>query len=131
MAQFQRHFTIDEARALLPELRERFMEIGKLVARIRAVQIHNHEERLKILRGNGKGPVLEGANPLIAEVQTHIDAIVKQGIQIKDLETGLIDFPHYLDGRDDLEVFLCYQMSESDIGFWHAIEDGYSGRHPL
>jgi hypothetical protein len=131
MSQFQRHFSINEARALLPNLRARFGVMRDLVARIRADQQQNQQERMRIQRGNGKGPILEGVSPLIAEVQGHIDEIVKMGVQIKNLETGLIDFPHFLGDTDDHEVFLCYEMSEPDIGYWHEIDDGYAGRRPL
>ena len=131
MPQFKRHFSVDEARALLPELRERFSSITEIITRIRTEQQENAQKRLRVLRGNGKGPVLEGVSPLVADVQAHIDAIVKIGVQIKNLETGLIDFPHYLEGSDKHEVFLCFEMSEPDISYWHEIDDGFAGRQPL
>jgi hypothetical protein len=130
-ARYARHFTVDEARALLPDLRRRFAAIKETIDLIRIDQKERSEQRLRILRGNGKGPVLEGAGPLVADLQLHIDEIVGSGVLIKNLETGLIDFPHFLRGSTDHEVVLCYEMSEPDISFWHEIDDGYSGRQPL
>jgi hypothetical protein len=54
-----------------------------------------------------------------------IDAI---GVQVKDLDTGLLDFPCVLEGET---VLLCWQRGESRIAFWHRIEDGFRGRQPI
>jgi hypothetical protein len=50
------------------------------------------------------------------------------GVQVKDLELGLLDFPCVLDGQT---VLLCWKLGEKDIGFWHTEEDGFAGRKPL
>ena len=50
------------------------------------------------------------------------------GCQLKDLETGLVDFPTLY--RDE-EVYLCWKLGETGIGFWHRVEDGFQGRHPI
>jgi hypothetical protein len=50
------------------------------------------------------------------------------GVQIKDFDRGLVDFPHLRDGR---EVFLCWELDEDDIAFWHDIDGGYAGRERL
>jgi hypothetical protein len=49
-------------------------------------------------------------------------------VVLKDLERGLVDFPAL---RDDREVFLCWEESEDEVGFWHELETGYAGREPL
>jgi len=54
-----------------------------------------------------------------------IDAI---GVQVKDLEEGLLDFPCIVDGRT---VLLCWKLGEKEIGYWHSPEDGFAGRKPL
>jgi hypothetical protein len=54
-----------------------------------------------------------------------IDAI---GVQVKDLEEGLLDFPCIIDGRT---VLLCWKLGEKEIGYWHSPEDGFAGRKPL
>jgi hypothetical protein len=54
-----------------------------------------------------------------------IDAI---GVQVKDLDTGLLDFPCLLEGET---VLLCWKRGEERIEFWHRIEDGFAGRQPI
>lgn len=131
MPQYHKHFTIEEARVLLPDLRERLAKIQALLAEIRTSQQEAGEKKSRILRGNGKGPVVTGLGPKISDVQGQIEQIAGMGIQIKDIERGLIDFPHFLNGDPDHEVFLCYELCEETIDYWHEIEDGYAGRKPL
>lgn len=131
MPQYQKHFTLEEARALLPDIRDRLTKIHELLAEIRSAKQAAGEKKLRILRGNGKGPVVAGFGPKISDVQSRIEQIASLGIQIKDIERGLIDFPHFLDGDPGREVFLCFELCEDDIRFWHEIEDGYAGRKPL
>ena len=50
------------------------------------------------------------------------------GVQVKDLEKGLLDFPSVMDGQ---EILLCWLLGESEIGFWHTAEEGFAGRKPL
>jgi hypothetical protein len=50
------------------------------------------------------------------------------GVQVKDLEQGLLDFPSVMDGQT---VLLCWKLGEKEIGFWHTPEDGFAGRKPL
>jgi hypothetical protein len=64
---------------------------------------------------------IQRAKDAVAE----IDAI---GVQVKDLDTGLLDFPFQL---EDEIVLLCWKMGETDIGYWHSVEDGFRGRQPL
>lgn len=131
MPQYEKHFTIDQARALLPDLRKRLAAIQALLGEIHASRQAAGEKKLRILRGNGKGPVVTGLGPKISDVQSRIEQIADLGIQIKDIERGLIDFPHFLKGDPTHEVFLCYELCEETIGYWHEIEDGYPGRKPL
>jgi hypothetical protein len=131
MPEYKKHFTIEEARALVPQMQEQFKKIHALLAEIREGQEAAGQEKLRILKGNGKGPIVAGLGPKIAEVQKEIEAIAEIGIQIKDLQRGLIDFPHYLQGDKAHEVFLCYELSEDTVLYWHEIEDGFAGRHPL
>ena len=54
--------------------------------------------------------------------------IQQLGIVVRDVDRGLIDFPAILEGR---EVYLCWQLDEDGIGFWHDLESGFSGRQSL
>jgi len=130
MPQFEKHFTIEEARTLIPELRARFQQIHVLLERIRTTQ-EKEGRRLNIARGNGKGPIVGGSGSDIEEVQEIIGSIALLGVQIKDLQRGLIDFPHFLNGNPDAEVFLCFELSDETVEYWHGIDAGYAGRTRL
>ena len=62
------------------------------------------------------------------QLNVQIRRLQDVGVQIKDFERGLVDFPHIRDGR---EVFLCWELSEDDIEFWHDIDAGYARRERL
>jgi hypothetical protein len=61
----------------------------------------------------------------LQDTLAEIDAI---GVQVKDLDQGLLDFPSVLDGRS---ILLCWKLGEKEIGYWHSPEDGFAGRKPL
>jgi len=50
------------------------------------------------------------------------------GVQVKDLERGLLDFPCVMEGQT---VLLCWKLGEKEISFWHTLEDGFAGRKPV
>jgi hypothetical protein len=131
MSDYKIHFTIPEARAAIPNLKKRILRILDLLAEIRAQEARNGGEVLTIMRGNGKGPILSTSGPQKEEAQKLVESIAAEGIQIKDLEKGLVDFPHFLDEDTDHEVFLCWHLGEDTIEYWHEIADGFAGRVPL
>lgn len=128
---FPKHFTLAEARAALPALRRRLLRIGEVLAEARRATELPGAEQVVILRGNGKGPIVSGAGRWKGEAQRLIEKIVDEGIQIKDLERGLVDFPHFLGGDPAREVFLCWHLGEDTIEHWHEIDAGIAGRNPL
>jgi hypothetical protein len=65
---------------------------------------------------------------LSAELDATIAEITAQGVQVKDVERGLVDFPTVIEGRPAL---LCWHVGEERIGFWHSEDDGFAGRRPL
>lgn len=125
--QFPKHFTLDEARALLPTLRRLFKELHA-----RQQRIHKADTKLGRSLGQSGGDL--GGN-LVAALMTDLitlnaeaQALQAQGILIKDFDRGLVDFPSLRDGR---EVLLCWELEEDDIEFWHDVETGYAGRERL
>jgi len=130
MAQFTKHFTVQEARAALPELRRKLIRINDLVAEIHKRAVDS-ENAAPIVRQNGRGPVVDASGPQRELAQRLLDEIADAGIQIKDLGRGLVDFPHFLNEDPAHEVFLCWHLGEDTIEYWHDIEAGYSGRQKL
>jgi hypothetical protein len=127
MAVYERHFTLEEAREELPALRRSFQRIHELLAVLKKGQIEI-ERIQKLIRSNGHGSGHPDFGAQIGELQTLVGQITDRGIEIKDLERGLIDFPHWRNGE---EVYLCWLYGEEDILFWHTLEGGFSGRAPL
>jgi hypothetical protein len=129
-----RHFTPEEANDALADVRplvERMVEQRR--AHIEALE--RQEELESRIRGNGGGiPPAELAEAA-AEVDRHarelartVDDIATLGVEVKDLDEGLVDFPAL---RGDETVLLCWQLGEDEVGYWHSQEDGYAGRRPL
>lgn len=124
--QFQKHYTRDEARALLPHIRQWLAETKRLR---RALE--KRERRLEGLSGTGAdlgGEVVDIWVRTLAELNEVFREFQQREIQIKDLDRGLIDFPAVVGGR---EVFLCWEEGEEDIDYWHDLDAGYAGRERL
>jgi hypothetical protein len=129
-----RHFTPDEANAELEHVRP-LVEQLVAVRQEHAAALERQEELEGKIRGNGGGiPPAELAAATaevdgIARRLAHlVDEIATHGAEVKDLETGLIDFPALRHGET---VLLCWQLGEDEIGWWHTVEDGFAGRRPL
>jgi len=123
---FTEHFTVAEARELLPQVRAWFDEVDTLT-----VRIQESDERFSPdLKAGADLGGLEVSNQFrdMARVQAVLSEFNRRQIQIKDLQRGLIDFPAILDER---EVFLCWERSEPDIAHWHDLDSGFAGRQPL
>lgn len=126
MALFKKHYTREEARALLPRVREWVAEIHAL----RPVLIDCEEQISEVLK-NGDDAGGPAVNRYLRALSRLTDVMIKfqqREIQVKDLDRGLVDFPAYIGGR---EVFLCWESGEEDIEFWHDLESGYAGREKL
>ncbi len=62
------------------------------------------------------------------ELRESLVGLQAMDVVLRDLETGLVDFPSLRDGR---EVYLCWQEGEDEIAFWHEVDAGMAGRRPL
>jgi len=123
---FNKHYTRDEARALLPQLREWLATLNRLRSEVERI-----DKRLSGLRTEGHDTGGETVNTWIralARMQEILAGFQQRQIFIKDLTRGLVDFPAILGGK---EVFLCWESDENDIEFWHDLEAGYGGRERL
>jgi hypothetical protein len=128
-------FTLDEAQSLLPVLeallkraiegRQAAEQVESDLSEIARSIYINGGMRVDTVKVAGLRAEMDGHLQRVRETVTEIDAI---GVQVKDLETGLLDFPCRL---DDQVVLLCWRMGESSIEHWHTVESGYQGRQPL
>ena len=124
---FPRLFTVEEANALLPKLEELLRDIAVQRDRMREKAPHL-EPILKSSTFNGGGRVGSEYGVEAYNLYLSIERIRELGVLLKDLDMGLLDFPHEKDGRI---VFLCWHPPEKRIGYWHEIQAGYGGRKPL
>ena len=122
-------FTIEEANALLPSVRE----ILKKIQRSRR-RLATYRKQAKLAAegaeqgGGGMDNGVLYANLLtnFAEEMSELEAL---GVQLKDFDRGLVDFPSLRDGR---VVLLCWQLGEGDeLEWWHDMDAGFGGRTPL
>jgi len=131
----ERLFTLEEAQELLDaQLRsaaERMVE-----ARARGRDLEARWRRLVIAIGSNGGNFekpevrklradLKAAAEELAEI---LSLFGEHGVQVKDVETGLIDFPTEIDGEPAL---LCWRVGEERIEFWHTLDGGFAGRRPI
>ncbi len=122
---FGRYFTLDDALTILPEIRDQLERVSRMRAEIRGLAA----ELETAVRGNGQS---QGTQPqfvkLVKELERLVGEVQERGVIVRDLDTGLIDFPSIRDGD---EIFLCYRLGEDTIEFWHGLEEGFPGRKPL
>jgi len=122
-----RHWTLEEANAALPELRQ---VVGAML-RARQRILDARPEVWPVLEksiGNGGS---RKAGDLINEferMKQSTEQVSAMGIHLKDMNTGLVDFLAERDGR---EIFLCWRFDEPQVQFWHELEAGLAGRQPI
>ena len=125
-----RYFTVDEARAKLPEVKK-VLDLCKDIRR----RAQGHVETLKRLENSVQGNPAEsaierGQVEFLAGCLEHaLKSVEELGVVLKGLDPALIDFPHRLDNGQ--EVYLCWRDGEDDITQYHSMTEGFSGRLPL
>ena len=124
---FPRLFTVEEANALLPRLRKLLGDVALHRDAMREKAPHL-QPILESAGANGGGRVGSEYGVEAYKLYLAISRIRELGVILKDLDMGLLDFPHERDGR---LVFLCWHPPEERISFWHELEAGYPGRQPL
>jgi hypothetical protein len=131
----ERRFTVAEAQELLDSgLREQAERMVELRARSR--DLESRWRRLVIAIGSNGGGMdraeVRELRAAVEEAHAGLNEIVArftdEGVQVKDMDRGLIDFPADVDGQDAL---LCWHVGEPKIAFWHSPQDGFAGRRPL
>ena len=122
------YFTPQDVNKILPEIQKQFSQIILLRNKV----IYLQEDLQKITNEGSKlGTFIAKKQELNREVSRlykEIEGLEKQGIMIKSVDDGLLDFPSL---RFDEEVWLCWKYGESEIKFWHGRDEGFMGRKPL
>jgi hypothetical protein len=120
-----RRYSVEEADALLPELRERLERIR----RARQAMLREAElVREKVVEDGGGAHAGREYWESTATLRAEIERLALDGILLRDPETGLVDFPAMRDGEP---VYLCWRLGEERVGHWHPLDSGFSGRRPL
>ena len=131
----RRLFTLDEANGLVPWLQRIFLRANEIRSRLEAVSNRLMEIQREQLRRNGtftRHPELNSAQSELESLQAELNGIVNEvvaeGIIVRDISRGLVDFPSVREGR---EVYLCWIGGEESIGYWHETNRGFDHRQPL
>ncbi len=134
----KRYFTLAEVNSHVPSLQSLFISVMQLRAQLKQLY-----ERLD---AGGFAPAQDEADTLpedapddvareraqfyglVETLREQVDEIHETGAQIKDIETGLVDWPARNANRD---ILLCWRFGEREVGFWHEEHTGFSGRRPI
>lgn len=119
----RRHFTVDQANKALPLVRRVTADIIKTHAGAVALQ-----QQLEKAAAKDRGPLQTQLETTMHRLEDYVDELSEIGCDLKDYQMGLIDFTGRHEGRD---VCLCWKMGEEQIGFWHELDAGYTGRQPI
>jgi hypothetical protein len=122
----ERHFSREEANALLPQLTELLGQLRE--ARDELTDVEAHEALAEAAPSNGGGEEGRQVGVAFLEVRRLLETVEEAGIVLRDIDRGLVDFPALIDER---EVYLCWELGEEEVGYWHDLEGGYGGREPL
>jgi hypothetical protein len=127
-------FSIEQAEALLPQLREIITDMQRCK---RAIDDVRGDLGHAVQSATGNGHVRDETT--LAEKRRRAESLVEQlnqglarindlGVELKDIDQGLLDFPHEREGR---VVNLCWRLGEERIAWWHEVDAGFAGRQPL
>jgi hypothetical protein len=126
----RRTYSLDEANALVPQVRAVLLQLAVQQRRLDA----SHAEMHRQLDANGDPDSAVAAGRQEAEVaeiregmRTLLLHLNELGVELRDLEMGLVDFPGE---RDGVPVWLCWRLSDPAVAFWHPADEGYSTRRP-
>ena len=123
----ERIFTLAEAQSLLPRLRTLLEELSQEWKRMSELNPEIQKARNNApLNGYSKFGVEYVES--VSHLMSLIHEIKDTGVLLKDADKGLCDFPYIKGGR---MVYLCWQLGEDAIQYWHDVETGFAGREPL
>lgn len=123
-------YTIEQANALIPQVRAVLLQLAVEQRRLDA----SHAEMHRQLDANGDPASAAAAGRREAEVaeiregmRTLLVHLGEIGVELRDMEMGLVDFPGE---RDGARVWLCWRLADPTVAFWHGTDEGYASRKP-
>jgi hypothetical protein len=119
-----RRFDLEEANAMLPGLRESLERMREA----RRVILDSGERVKDASAGNGGGAEANEYRDAVELLRREVERLSEEGLILRDVESGLVDFPTEREGRT---VYLCWRVGEDSVRFWHDPEAGFPGRRPL
>jgi hypothetical protein len=131
------HFTVGDVDALVPTLERIFRDMLQLRAALRGLesQLERANVRMsreELLESDDGPPEVRRAKALFRgyyeALSDQLDLVRELGGDVKDVETGLVDFPSRRLGE---EILLCWRLGEKKVGFWHPLEGGFAARQPV
>ena len=122
----ERLFSREEANALLPQLTAMLTQLRE--SKDELTDAEAHEALSEAAPSNGGGDEGRQVGVAFLEVRRILETIEPSGIVLRDIDRGLVDFPAVMDDR---EVYLCWELGEDEVAFWHELETGFGGREPL
>ncbi len=124
-------YTVQQARDLIPELRP-LIAAMQLERRRLQDEVERLNDLTPAMQQNGHAVRAANHERMIVEfsesLREKLDQFDMMGIDVKDIEHGIIDFPSERDGR---VVYLCWHVEEETVSYWHEVTEGYQGRQPL
>lgn len=131
MSQARPTYSLDEARALLPEIRATLLQLAFERRRYAEAHATLHDqpgedgdsgERLASRSAQAE---LQAVRDGMHALMEHLEA---RGVQVRDLDEGLVDIPTTRDGEP---AWFCWRLSDPELAYWHTTREGFANRKPL
>ena len=119
-----KRYTVEEANALLDHLAPLLVELREKMEKAAAI----NQKVAQAAMSNGWSHEREGWSRTLARVGELVDRLEEWNLELRDITTGLVDFPTVIDGQ---EAYLCWRLGEPEVAHWHSPDDGFQGRRPL
>ena len=126
-----RLFTVAQANGVVSVIEPLLARMTTAASRLVQAKTR-HDELTEAMRANGHGEealtLQAEIEALVGELQEVVGTCEEAGVEVKDFEHGIVDFPARYQGRF---IMLCYRPGEGRIRFWHEVDDGFAGRQPI
>ena len=121
-------FTLDEANALIPWLAEKFQNLNLVRQEYVSIQERMNDPQINSGYEIEVSELKSTSDQLARQLEEGVEEILDQGIIVRDMSLGLVDFPSLRDNRD---IYLCWIGGEVRVDYWHEVNQGFSHRQPI